>query len=232
MRSSFPAIKRVTAANAALFGFVVLLTLIVVACQQQVARTLKPLKPPEQQTETRALPADSSPQLKLVIDGAIDQVGKTKSYDASYQRIDYPNGDVPIETGVCSDVVVRAFRQAGIDLQKEVHEDMKRNFSAYPTRWGSSGPDANIDHRRVPNLQTYFSRRAKSLSTSGTSETFLPGDVVTWDLGGGYDHVGMVVNVWYKPTQHYLVVHNIGCCGTHMDDSLFAWKVTGHYRYF
>ena len=199
------------------------------ACQVQQAA--KPLKPPQTQTETRALPANSSPQLKLVIDGATDQIGKTTSYDASYQKLEYPNGDVPIETGVCSDVIVRAFRQSGIDLQKDVHEDMKGTFSAYPTRWGLKGTDANIDHRRVPNLQTYFTRKAKSLATTGSSETFLPGDIVTWDLGGGVDHVGMVVNVWYKPSQRYLIVHNIGA-GTRMEDVLFAWKITGHYRYF
>ena len=191
-----------------------------------------PLRPPEQQTEIHALPTRSDPNLRLVIDGAIEQVGKTTSYDASYQKIDYPNGDVPIETGVCSDVIVRAFRKANIDLQKEVHEDMKSNFSAYPTRWGMKGPDANIDHRRVPNLEAYFSRKGKSLSTTGSSDGFLPGDIITWGLGdGGQDHIGMVVNVWYKPSQRYLIVHNIGA-GTRMEDVLFAWKITGHYRYF
>jgi uncharacterized protein YijF (DUF1287 family) len=201
------------------------------ACHQQVARAVKPLKPPEQQTEIRALPVNSSPNLKLVIDDAVEQVGKTTGYDASYQKVEYPNGDVPVETGVCSDVIVRAFRKSGIDLQKDVHEDMKDNFSAYPTRWGLKVTDANIDHRRVPNLQTYLTRKGKSLPTGGSSETFLPGDIVTWDLGGGIDHIGLVVNVWYKPAQRYLIVHNIGA-GTRMEDVLFAWKITGHYRYF
>ena len=202
-----------------------------VACQRPAAKTVEPLKPPAQLTETTSLPANSSPNLKVVIDGAIDQVGKTTSYDPSYQKIDYPNGDVPIETGVCSDVIVRAFRKVGLDLQKDVHEDMKRNFSAYPTRWGLSGPDANIDHRRVPNLMTYFTRQGKSLPISDRSDNFLPGDIVTWDLGLGSEHIGMVVNVWYKPSQRYLIVHNIGA-GTRMDDILFAWKITGHYRFF
>src|SRR6266481_447505 len=214
-----------------LLGCTILSSLLAFSCRQQVARTAKPLKPPEQQTETIPLPAKSPPQLKLTIDGAIDQVGKTTSYDPSYQKIDYPNGDVPIETGVCSDVIVRSFRKAGIDLQKDVHEDMKDNFSAYPTRWGLSGTDPNIDHRRVGNLMTYFARRAKSLSTDGDSATFLPGDIVMWDLGFGTEHIGMVVNVWYKPSQRYLIVHNIGA-GTRMEDGLFAWKITGHYRYF
>lgn len=202
------------------------------SCQRQAAGTSRPLRPPEQQTETVPLSAKSPPQLKLTIDDAVDQVGKTTSYDPSYQKIEYPNGDVPIETGVCSDVIVRAFRKGGVDLQKDLHEDMKSNFSAYPTRWGLKSTDTNIDHRRVPNLQTYFSRKGKSLSTDGGAETFLPGDIVTWDLQlGGTEHVGMVVNVWYKPTQRYLIVHNIGA-GTRMEDVLFAWKITGHYRYF
>lgn len=211
-------------------SLVVMLLLVTSGCERQIARTRPSLKPPEEETEVRALPANSSPKLKIVIDGAIDQVGKTTGYDPSYQSIEYPNGDVPIETGVCSDVIVRAFRKANIDLQKEVHEDMKDNFSAYPTKWGLKGPDSNIDHRRVPNLVTYFSRHAKSLSNT-ESETFLPGDMVTWDLGFRTDHVGMVVNVWYKPSQRYLIVHNIGA-GTRMEDVLFAWKITGHYRYF
>jgi uncharacterized protein YijF (DUF1287 family) len=213
-------------------GVLLTLTIILAAgCHQQVARAVKPLKPPEQQTETRALPANSSTNLKLVIDGAIDQIGRTTNYDPSYQKIDYPNGDVPIETGVCSDVIVRAFRKAGIDLQQDLHADMKDNFSAYPTRWGLKGTDSNIDHRRVPNLQTYFTRKGKSLSTAG-SDTFLPGDIITWDLGlGGTEHIGMLVNVWYKPEKRYLIVHNIGA-GTRMEDVLFAWKITGHYRYF
>jgi uncharacterized protein YijF (DUF1287 family) len=206
------------------------LLLFVVSCQRQVAHT-RPLRPPEQQTEVHTLAANSSPALKAIIDGAVDQVGKTTSYDPSYQKIAYPNGDVPIETGVCSDVIVRAFRKGGIDLQKEVHDDMQSNFSAYPTRWGLKGPDANIDHRRVPNLETFFARKGKSLSTTGSADTFWPGDVITWDLGTGQDHVGMVTNVWYKPSQRYLIVHNIGA-GTRLEDVLFAWKITGHYRYF
>ena len=215
--------------NITALTFTIVALLLAASCEKQVART-RPLKPPEQDIEVHTLAPDSSPALKAIIDGAIDQIGKTTSYDPSYQKLDYPDGDVPIETGVCSDVIVRAFRKANIDLQKDVHEDMKTNFSAYPTRWGLKAPDANIDHRRVPNLMTYFSRHGKSLSTSD-SDSFLPGDVVTWDLGTGTDHVGMLVNVWYKPARHYLIVHNIGA-GTRMEDVLFAWKITGHYRYF
>jgi len=217
--------------NPSIAAFLALALMLVVACQHPAARTRAPLKPPEQQTEVRPLPANSSPDLKRVIDGAIEQVGTTTSYDPSYQKLQYPNGDVPIETGVCSDVIVRAFRKADIDLQKDVHEDMKGSFSSYPTKWGLNGTDANIDHRRVPNLQTFFARKGKQVATTGSSDTFMPGDVVTWDLGGGVDHVGIVVNVWYKPSQRYLIVHNIGA-GAQMEDVLFAWKITGHYRYF
>jgi uncharacterized protein YijF (DUF1287 family) len=205
--------------------------ILLVACQHQAALTRPPLRPPEQQTEVRALPANSSPNLKQVVDGAISQVGVTTGYDQSYQRLEYPNGDVPIETGACTDVIVRAFRKASVDLQKTIHEDMKSNFSSYPAKWGLSGTDTNIDHRRVPNLQTFFARQGKQVATTGNADTFLPGDVVTWDLGGGVDHVGMVVNVWFKPSQRYLIVHNIGA-GTRMEDVLFSWKITGHYRYF
>jgi uncharacterized protein YijF (DUF1287 family) len=217
--------------NPSIAALLTLALMLVVACQHQAARTRAPLRPPEQQTEVHALPANSSPSLKRLIDGAIEQVGITTSYDPSYQKLQYPNGDVPIDTGVCSDVIVRAFRKATIDLQKDVHEDMKGNFSSYPTKWGLSGTDANIDHRRVPNLQTFFARKGKQVATTGSADTYIPGDVVTWDLGGGVDHVGIVVNVWYKPSQRYLIVHNIGA-GVQMEDVLFAWKITGHYRYF
>ncbi len=213
------------------FLFLTATLLLVVSCQQQSARTRPQLRPPEQETEVRALAVNSSPALKTVIDGASDQIGKTTSYDPSYQKLDYPNGDVPIETGVCSDVIIRAFRKANVDLQKDVHEDMKGSFPAYPTRWGLKSPDSNIDHRRVPNLETYFARKGKSQPITNRSEDFQPGDLVTWDMGTGQDHIGMVTNVWYKPSQRYLIVHNIGA-GTRMEDVMFAWKITGHYRYF
>jgi uncharacterized protein YijF (DUF1287 family) len=124
------------------------------------------------------LPANAPPQLKQFIDGAIEQSNTTTGYDPSYVGISYPNGDVPSNTGVCSDVVVRAFRKAGIDLQKEVHEDMTRAWSEYPKRWGAKGTDTNIDHRRVLNLMTYFDRQRKSLPLSNERADYQPGDVV------------------------------------------------------
>ena len=177
------------------------------------------------------LSPSSPPQLKQMIDGAIEQAGVTTGYDPSYVSVPYPGGDVPIQTGVCSDVVVRAFRKAGIDLQKLVHEDMTRTFHAYPTRWGLSRPDTNIDHRRVANLMTYLDRQGKSVSISQNKADYLPGDIVTWDLGNGVDHIGIVSNLWSESEQRGLIVHNIGA-GTKVEDVLFSWRITGHYRYF
>jgi uncharacterized protein YijF (DUF1287 family) len=165
------------------------------------------------------------------IQAAIDQTEYTLRYDPSYVRIDYPGGDVPLDRGVCSDVIVRAFRKAGVDLQKEVHEDMTLNFSAYSNKWGAKRPDSNIDHRRVPNLMTYFDRKGKSLPITKRREDYLPGDVVAWDLGGGLLHIGLVSNAKSWLTRNYEIVHNIGA-GARLEDVLFSWKIIGHYRYF
>ncbi|HXA82278.1 MAG TPA: DUF1287 domain-containing protein [Methylomirabilota bacterium] len=164
---------------------------------------------------------------------AIERTRHVVRYDPQYVRIPYPGGDVPADTGVCSDEVIRAYRALGIDLQKEVHEDMAANFSAYPNqrRWMLAHPDSNIDHRRVPNLMVFFSRKGTSLPISTRAEDFEPGELVTWDLGGGVPHIGIVVNRKSGATGKYLVVHNIGS-GPKMEDVLFSWKITGHYRYF
>ncbi|HWS72370.1 MAG TPA: DUF1287 domain-containing protein, partial [Thermoanaerobaculia bacterium] len=147
-------------------------------------------------------------------------------YDPAYVQLRYPNGDLPMVRGVCADVVVRAFRRVGVDLQAELHQDMARNFSAYPKKWGLRGPDSNIDHRRVPNLMTYFARRGKSLPLNAP---YLPGDVVAWQLAGGLYHIGVVSNdrtSWGEP----LVVHNIGN-GAQNEPVLHAFEVLGHYRW-
>jgi len=166
-----------------------------------------------------------------MLDGAIAQAGVTTGYDPSYVALDYPGGDVAEKTGVCSDVVVRAFRKAGIDLQKEVHEDIKAARSEYPTRWGAIGPDRNIDHRRVLNLMTYFTRRGKSLPISSSATDYQPGDIVGWELTNGIDHIGIVTNMLSDSGDRYLIVHNIGA-GTRIEDVLFAWTIKGHYRFF
>ena len=173
-----------------------------------------------------------SAEIRKLLESASEQMNQTKNYDPNYAVIAYPNGDVPVETGVCSDVVIRAFRKAGVDLQKEVHEDMMANFSAYPKKWNLKSPDANIDHRRVPNLQTFFTRKGKSLPITGNSADYLPGDVVAWDLDGkGMTHIGLVSNLYNETTKRRLIIHNIGA-GAQTDDVIFDWKIIGHYRYF
>ena len=171
-------------------------------------------------------------EIKKVLESAFEQTNVTKKYDGAYVVIPYPNGDVPVETGVCTDVLIRAFRRAGLDLQKEVHEDMQANFDFYPKKWGLPKPDTNIDHRRVPNLQTFFARRGKSLEITRSSADYKPGDVVSWDIDGkGMTHIGLVSNLWNEATKRYLIIHNMGW-GTKAEDVLFTWKITGHYRYF
>jgi uncharacterized protein len=164
---------------------------------------------------------------------AIDRTHYVVRYDPQYVRIPYPGGDVPADTGVCSDEVIRAYRALGIDLQKEVHEDIAANFSAYPNRWRWMlfHPDSNIDHRRVPNLMVFFSRKGISLPTTTHAEDYQPGELVTWDLGGGVPHIGIVVDRRLAANGRYMVVHNIGA-GPKMEDVLFSWKITGHYQYF
>jgi len=166
-----------------------------------------------------------------MLDGAIAQAGVTTGYDSSYVALEYPGGDVPEKTGVCSDVVVRAFRKAGIDLQKEVHEDMKGARAEYPTKWGAIAPDHNIDHRRVLNLMAYFTRRGKSLPISSSAAGYQPGDIVAWELSSGVDHIGIVTNMQSDSDDRFLVVHNIGA-GTRIEDVMFAWTIKGHYRFF
>lgn len=154
----------------------------------------------------------------------------TVVYDPSYFSIDYPNGDVPTDRGVCTDVVIRAYRKIGIDLQKEVHEDMKAHFSAYPQKWGLKRTDTNIDHRRVPNLMTFFERKGAKKPISTVAADYLPGDVVCWNLGGALTHIGVVVHQKSDDGQRYLIVHNIGS-GQVLEDCLFKFKIIGHYRY-
>ena len=151
-------------------------------------------------------------------------------YDPTYFRIDYPNGDVPANRGVCTDVVIRAYRKVGIDLQRKIHEDMKANFSKYPKKWGLKSTDRNIDHRRVPNLMAFFGRKGISLSVTTSAKDYIPGDVVCWNLGGAVTHIGIVVNRKSVDGARYLIVHNIGS-GQVLEDCLFNFTIIGHYRY-
>jgi uncharacterized protein YijF (DUF1287 family) len=209
---------------------VVCLLVLAAGCRQRTinysAKSALPQNP-----KYKSLPPNASPKLQKLIDAAVAQAGVTTGYDPGYISIAYPNGDVPMNTGVCSDVVVRAFRKIGIDLQKEVHEDMAQAFDQYPKRWGLNGPDSNIDHRRVLNLMTYFTRQGKSLPVTSEPDDYLPGDVVAWDLGGGTYHIGMVTNMLSETERECLIVHNIGG-GTRVEDVLTNWTIKGHYRYF
>lgn len=153
-------------------------------------------------------------------------------YDGRYMRLAYPNGDVPANIGVCTDVVIRSYRKLGIDLQVLVHEDMRANFAAYPSQriWGLTRPDRNIDHRRVPNLQTFFSRHGSSLTPTRSAAAYQPGDVVSWMLPGNLPHIGIVSDERSADKQRPLIVHNIGA-GPVQEDMLFNYPITGHYRF-
>ena len=161
---------------------------------------------------------------KLVTD-ARSQIWKTLYYDPSYTQLKYPMGDVPIVKGVCTDVVVRALRHQDIDLQQRIHEDMKANFKKYPQKWGLKGTDKNIDHRRVPNIMTYFQRQGYYVN----DQKYRAGDIVTWDLGKGLTHIGIISDKTTMMTNTPLVIHNIGY-GARENDILYEYKIIGHYR--
>jgi uncharacterized protein len=208
-----------------------LLLVLLTGCNGFSAQVNPATSPALQATKQNAQQKTKVTPLDKLIAAAIEQVGVTTEYDPAYVKLAYPNGDVPLKTGVCADVIVRAFRHVAIDLQKELHEDMKRNFAKYPKKWGLRATDANIDHRRVPNLMTWFDRQGKALPLSQDAQDYLPGDVVAWDLGNGLTHIGLVSDVKAEGTNRYLIVHNIGA-GAQLEDRLFEWKVIGRYRYF
>lgn len=165
-------------------------------------------------------------------EAAIERTQHRVIYDGAYVSIDYPNGDVAPNRGVCTDVVIRSYRSLGIDLQRLVHEDMRANFSAYPSKriWGLSRPDSNIDHRRVPNLQAFFKRHGRALPVSDQAADYRPGDLVTWMVGGNRPHIGIVSDRRHWLSNRPLIVHNIGL-GPQLEDMLFDYPITGHYRY-
>ncbi len=163
-------------------------------------------------------------------DAAMDLTKQKVVYDPAYFKIPYPNGDVPANKGVCTDVVIRAYRVLGIDLQKDVHEDMSKYFSLYPKDWGRKTTDSNIDHRRVYNLMVFFARRGKKKPISKLNTDYQPGDIVCWNLGGNISHIGLVVNQKSAGQKRYLIVHNIGR-GQELADCLFSYKIIGHYQY-
>ncbi|WP_353572103.1 DUF1287 domain-containing protein [Candidatus Albibeggiatoa sp. nov. BB20] len=173
-----------------------------------------------------------NPQIRQLLQGAEAQIGKTLSYDPNYRKLDYPGGDVPLETGVCTDVVIRAFRAVDLDLQVLVHKDMRKAFSKYPNHWGLKTTDHNIDHRRVYNLQTFFKRQGAALPISQNPNDYLPGDLVTWMVSPeNLPHIGIVAWQKTRDSKRWLIIHNIGR-GAQKGDILFKYKITGHYRYF
>lgn len=163
-------------------------------------------------------------------DSSITLTKQKVTYDPTYFLIPYPNGDVPSDKGVCTDVVIRAYRKIGIDLQKKVHDDMSSNFSVYPKLWGLKGTDKNIDHRRVPNLMTFFKRQGAEKSITTTAKDYQPGDIVCWNLGGSVTHIGIVSTKKSVDGNRYLIIHNIGA-GQVLEDCLFDFKIIGHFRY-
>lgn len=177
----------------------------------------------------KSTPPAKSFETKLS-DAAITLTKDVVVYDPGYYTIPYPNGDVPAGKGVCTDVVIRAYRKVGIDLQQKVHEDMKSNFSKYPTTWGLKKPDANIDHRRVPNLMVFFSRFGNKKSNSSNATDYQAGDIVCWNLGGSTTHIGIVVEKKCSDGIRPMIVHNIGG-GQVLSDCLFSYTIIGHYSY-
>lgn len=176
--------------------------------------------------------AAAQPPAALLVEAARARTKQVEVYDGSYRVISYPMGDVANDRGVCTDLVVRAYRAAlGIDLQVRVHEDMKRHFRSYPQSWGLPGPDRNIDHRRVPNLQKFFARAGASLPVTRRAQDYAPGDLVTWMLPGNLPHIGIVSGRKVADGSRPKIIHNIGA-GPVEDDILFTYRITGHYRYF
>lgn len=167
---------------------------------------------------------------EALVQAALARTQQVERYDGSYREIPYPMGDVPDDVGVCTDLVVRAYRALGIDLQQRVHEDMRAHFRAYPGIWGLRGPDPNIDHRRVPNLQRYFERRGEVLPVSREGGDYAAGDIVTWRLPNGQPHIGIVTGIQVPGSDRPMIVHNIGR-GPQLEDMLFTFEITGHYRY-
>lgn len=179
---------------------------------------------------TRVAMAETPSFEQRLAEAALEQTQHRVRYDGAYVPIPYPGGDVPADTGVCTDVLIRAYRKLGIDLQKEVHEEIRDHFDAFPKYWGLSRPDTNIDHRRVPNLQVFFKRKGQPLPISDRAEDYKTGDLVTWMLPGSLPHSGIVVDQFSEDGQRPLIVHNIGQ-GPKLEDILFLFPITGHYRY-
>ncbi len=165
-----------------------------------------------------------------LVSAALSLTEQEVVYDPAYYALEYPNGDVPADRGVCTDVIIRAYRYLDIDLQKEVHEDMLAHFELYPSTWDLSKPDANIDHRRVPNLMMYFERHGMEKGITNKPADYNAGDIVCWNLGGAITHIGILVDLRSTDGLRPMVVHNIGS-GQVLEDCLFDYRIIGHYIY-
>lgn len=201
-----------------LFYYLIFLSNFTWSCHQVDARHSGVNKP------------EISKERKAISKAALDIVNPHITYNPDYFTIPYPNGDIPANKGVCTDVIIRTYRKLGIDLQEKVHIDMQAHFDLYPKRWGLKHPDTNIDHRRVPNLMNFFSRFGKSLPASNNPNDYQVGDIVVWDLGGGVLHIGIIAAKEKSPPYQYRIVHNIGN-GQVLESVLFNWKIIGHYYY-
>ncbi|WP_185815267.1 MULTISPECIES: DUF1287 domain-containing protein [unclassified Xanthomonas] len=214
-------------------GASICIALAITACKPQQEEQIRaPRASTSDDSAARAparpsLPADA----RAIIAASRERMSLGEIYDPKYYTIAYPGGDVANDRGVCTDVVIRAYRHLGIDFQQLIHEDMRRNFSAYPQLWGSQSTDSNIDHRRVPNIERFLAREGASLPISDRAVDYRPGDLVTWRLAGGLPHIGIVSDRHAPSSDRLLILHNIGA-GTAEDDILFAYKIVGHFRYF
>lgn len=201
------------------------------ASQHAAVKTVFSQALPDNSTQPNLVTHDSEPKPETapaLVAAARQQIGVTVRYDPAYTKLSFPNGDVPMDRGVCTDVVVRAYRDQGIDLQALVNADMKKAWGKYPKIWGLTRPDPNIDHRRVPNLQTFFTRHGTKLPVSDQGADYIAGDLVTWSVSGR-PHIGIVSNRRLANNTP-LIIHNIGR-GTEENDILFQYPITGHYRY-
>ena len=181
-------------------------------------------------SQTGAQNSSGNSLVAQLVAAALERTNHRVHYDGSYRKIAYPGGDVSDDRGVCTDVIIRCYRKIGIDLQVAVHEDMSVSFSEYPTLWGLTRPDPNIDHRRVPNLHAFFSRKGVVIPVTDNGDDYEPGDLVFWKLPSGHPHVGIVVNRRSQDGKRPLIVHNIGS-GPMLEDVLFAYTINGHFRY-
>lgn len=163
---------------------------------------------------------------------AISIIDKNVIYTPDYVKLKYPNGDVPAKTGVCTDVIIRAYRKLNIDLQREVHEDMVVNFTKYPNlkKWGLKTTDKNIDHRRVPNLEIFFGRKGKTLPITKNATDYKTGEIVTWMINDKLPHIGIVTHLKSEDGKRNLIVHNVGG-GQVLEDCLFSYTIVGHFQY-